>query len=205
MVDGPHGPALQRIVDSIHADLKPRFGEGRVADYIPQLARVDPTRFGLAVITLDGGVHLAGDADLPFSIQSISKVFTLTLALGRFGESVWRRVGREPSGSAFNSIVQLEHEQGKPRNPFINAGAIVVTDIDSASADHSSAECPTSVPATRRTSSMSPADSSRSRIAARRASSSSVGKTGTELSTSQGFADVPGVWLTLLPSGLSSN
>ena len=129
MVDGPHGPALQRIVDSIHADLKPRFGEGRVADYIPQLARVDPTRFGLAVITLDGGVHLAGDADLPFSIQSISKVFTLTLALGRFGESVWRRVGREPSGSAFNSIVQLEHEQGKPRNPFINAGAIVVTDM----------------------------------------------------------------------------
>jgi glutaminase len=122
-------PDLQAIVDAIHTELQPRFGEGRVADYIPQLARIDPRRFGLAVVTLDGKLHAAGDAEVPFSIQSISKVFLLTLALGRHGESIWARVGREPSGSAFNSIVQLEHEHGLPRNPFINPGAIVVTDM----------------------------------------------------------------------------
>jgi glutaminase len=72
---------------------------------------------------------VAGDAHVPFSIQSISKVFTLTLALGKVGEQLWKRVGREPSGSAFNSIVQLEQEAGIPRNPFINAGAIAVTDV----------------------------------------------------------------------------
>ncbi len=120
---------LQRIVDEIHAALAPRFGAGKVADYIPQLAHVDPKGFGLAVVTLDGRVHQAGDAGLPFSIQSISKVFLLTLALGRLGESLWTHVGREPSGTAFNSIVQLEAEHGRPRNPFINAGAIVVTDL----------------------------------------------------------------------------
>ena len=76
-----------------------------------------------------GDVHKAGDAELPFSIQSISKVFTLTLALGKHGENIWKRVGREPSGSAFNSIVQLEQEHGIPRNPFINAGAIAITDL----------------------------------------------------------------------------
>jgi len=74
-------------------------------------------------------VHLAGGAEKAFSIQSISKVFTLTIALGKHGESIWKRVGREPSGSAFNSIVQLEHEHGIPRNPFINAGAIAITDL----------------------------------------------------------------------------
>ncbi|OHB31660.1 MAG: glutaminase [Phenylobacterium sp. RIFCSPHIGHO2_01_FULL_69_31] len=103
-------------------------GEGKVADYIPALARVDANRFGLAVITCDGQMAEYGDAWLPFSIQSISKVFTLTMALQRMGESLWVRVGREPSGSRFNSIVQLEAEGGVPRNPFINAGAIVVTD-----------------------------------------------------------------------------
>ena len=122
-------PDLQAIVDGIHAELAPEFGAGRVADYIPELARVDPRRFGLAVATLDGREHAAGDADAAFSIQSISKVFLLTLALGKHGESLWTHVGREPSGSAFNSIVQLEHEEGRPRNPFINAGALVVTDL----------------------------------------------------------------------------
>ncbi len=101
---------------------------GEVARYIPQLAEVDPNQFGLAVITADGEEFTAGDADIPFSIQSVSKVFTLTLALGKEGDSLWRRVGREPSGDPFNSIVQLEHEKGVPRNPFINAGAIAVTD-----------------------------------------------------------------------------
>jgi glutaminase len=120
---------LQAIVDEIHEKLTPRLGEGKVADYIPQLAHVDPKKFGMAIVTVDGEMFKVGDADLPFSIQSISKVFTLTLALGKHGETTWNRVGREPSGSAFNSIVQLEHEEGKPRNPFINAGAIAVSDL----------------------------------------------------------------------------
>jgi len=120
---------LQAIVDDIYEKLTPRLGEGKVADYIPQLAHVDPKKFGMAVIGVDGQIFKAGDADVPFSIQSVSKVFTLTLALGKHGETTWNRVGREPSGSAFNSIVQLEHEEGKPRNPFINAGAIAVSDL----------------------------------------------------------------------------
>ena len=129
MASDPGGPDLQQILDDIHAELSPHLGEGEVARYIPELARVDPRRFGMAVVLPDGTVHAAGDAGEPFSIQSVSKVFLLTLALGKHGEGLWRHVGREPSGSAFNSIVQLEHEQGLPRNPFINAGAIVVTDL----------------------------------------------------------------------------
>jgi len=117
------------IVAEIAAEMAQETERGRVADYIAPLAAVDPARFGMAVVTADGTCHLAGDADLPFSIQSVSKVFTLTLALGRVGDRLWDRVGREPSGSAFNSIVQLETEHGVPRNPFINAGAIVVSDI----------------------------------------------------------------------------
>ncbi|WFU03595.1 glutaminase [Rhizobium sp. CB3171] len=120
---------LQAILDSIHAELLPRLGEGKVADYIPELAKVDPNQFGMAIATVDGNVRSVGNADIPFSIQSISKVFMLTLALGKVGEGLWKRVGREPSGTAFNSIVQLEREEGIPRNPFINAGAIAVSDI----------------------------------------------------------------------------
>jgi len=122
-------PDLQAVLDAVHAELAPRAGEGRVADYIPQLASVDPKRFGIAAVTVNGAACAAGDADTPFSIQSISKVFLLTMALGKHGEGLWRHVGREPSGSAFNSIVQLELEQGRPRNPFINPGALVVTDL----------------------------------------------------------------------------
>jgi glutaminase len=120
---------LQATLDSIYADIQPRIGEGKVADYIPELAKVDPKQFGMAIVTVDGKVYRVGDADTAFSIQSISKVFMLTLALGKVGEGLWKRVGREPSGSAFNSIVQLEHESGIPRNPFINAGAIAVSDV----------------------------------------------------------------------------
>jgi glutaminase len=122
-------PDLARIVRDIAEEMSARPDRGQVATYIPELANVDPARFGLAVIDLDGATHLGGDADLPFSIQSISKVFTLTLALGRVGDRLWRKVGREPSGNPFNSIVQLEREMGVPRNPFINAGAIAVTDV----------------------------------------------------------------------------
>ncbi len=120
---------LQRVVQEIADEIRKRTDRGQVASYIPELARVDPNAFGLAVVESDGNVAASGDADTPFSIQSISKVFTLTLALGKAGDRLWKRVGREPSGSAFNSIVQLEHEKGIPRNPFINAGAIAVTDL----------------------------------------------------------------------------
>jgi len=121
-------PNLQQLLDSIHAELLPQLGTGKVADYIPELAKVNPAKFGIAVEMIGGGSYGAGDWDESFSIQSISKVFGLTLALGKHGDALWRRVGREPSGSSFNSIVQLEHESGIPRNPFINAGAIVVCD-----------------------------------------------------------------------------
>ena len=120
---------MQAILDQVYEELTPRIGEGKVADYIPGLAKVSPDQFGIAAITVDGQSFVAGNADTPFSIQSISKVFMLTLALGKVGEGLWKRVGREPSGSAFNSIVQLEHESGIPRNPFINAGAIAVADV----------------------------------------------------------------------------
>ena len=120
---------LSAIVADIAAEMAAAPDRGRVADYIPPLAGVDPARFGIAVIEMDGTCHLAGDAEEAFSIQSISKVFALTLALGHVGDQLWRRVGVEPSGSAFNSIVQLEAEHGIPRNPFINAGAIVVADV----------------------------------------------------------------------------
>ncbi|MCC5855967.1 MAG: glutaminase [Idiomarina sp.] len=102
--------------------------EGRCADYIPALAKVNPDYLGIAVAELDGRVHIAGDAQVPFSIQSISKIFGLVLAMERVGEPLWQRVRMEPSGQAFNSIMQLEWEHGIPRNPFINAGAIVVAD-----------------------------------------------------------------------------
>jgi glutaminase len=119
---------LQDTAATVMRDMQPHLGRGRVADYIPALARVDPRRFGLAIATCEGEIVAAGDADIGFSVQSISKVFTLTMALEKLGSRLWTRVGREPSGSAFNSIVQLEREKGLPRNPLINAGALVVAD-----------------------------------------------------------------------------
>jgi glutaminase len=120
---------LDAMVREIADEMRRRPDRGEVATYIPELARVDSKAFGLVVIDAEGNVAAAGDSETPFSIQSISKVFTLTLALGMVGDRLWRRVGREPSGSPFNSIVQLERERGIPRNPFINAGAIAVTDL----------------------------------------------------------------------------
>jgi glutaminase len=120
---------LDAIVATVEAEMQPHLGRGRVADYIPALARVDARRFGLAVITRDGAAAGAGDWRVPFSIQSLSKVFTLTMALEQAGAALWKRVGREPSGSAFNSIVLLERENGIPRNPLINPGAMVVADM----------------------------------------------------------------------------
>lgn len=122
-------PSLREVLDEIVAEMAGHSDRGEVASYIPQLGKVDPNKFGIAVTLTDGEVLAAGDADEPFSVQSISKVFTLALALGRVGDTLWKRVGREPSGTPFNSIVQLEREEGIPRNPFINAGAIVVSDV----------------------------------------------------------------------------
>lgn len=118
-----------QLLADIHREAAAVIGGGRVAEYIPELAQVDPDAFGIALCTVDEKVYCTGDADVPFSIQSISKVFTLTLALQTVGDMVWQRSGREPSGTPFNSLVQLEQEHGIPRNPFINAGALVVTDI----------------------------------------------------------------------------
>ena len=123
----------------------PEVGRGRVAEYIPSLSSVDPHQFGMAIASCDGEVHVIGDADVRFSVQSISKVFMLALVVAAEGEEIWRRVSREPSGNPFNSFLQLDQEEGKPRNPFnsflqldqeegkprnpfINAGALVVTD-----------------------------------------------------------------------------
>jgi glutaminase len=122
-------PNLELVVREITDEMRQRLDRGEVATYIPELARADINAFGLAVIDAEGNLAAGGDSETPFSIQSISKVFTLTLALGKFGDRLWTRVGREPSGSQFNSIVQLEYERGIPRNPFINAGAIAVTDF----------------------------------------------------------------------------
>ncbi len=129
-IPSPTGEALQRLLEEVAEECRPVALEGEVADYIPALATVDPARYAIAVSRLDGEEPSVGDADVPFSVQSISKVFTLTLAMQRIDdiEELWARVGREPSGTSFNSLVQLESERGIPRNPLINAGAIVVAD-----------------------------------------------------------------------------
>ncbi|MGL4456644.1 MAG: glutaminase B [Plesiomonas sp.] len=118
------------LLDDILTQVRPLLGQGKVADYIPALASVPAERLGIAVCLSDGTVYQAGDAQERFSIQSISKVLALTLALTRYSEAeIWSRVGKEPSGQPFNSLVQIELEKGKPRNPFINAGALIVCDL----------------------------------------------------------------------------
>lgn len=120
---------FQAVLDDITAQIKPLLGkEGHVATYIPALARVSPLQFGMALRTCSGQEAASGDSATPFSIQSMSKVFSLTLAMHTLGDTMWARIGREPSGSPFNSLVQLETERGIPRNPFINAGAIAIAD-----------------------------------------------------------------------------
>lgn len=118
-----------KTLQDIRVAVQPLFGKGKVASYIPRLQAVNPHKFGVALVTLDGTEYVIGDANEKFSIQSISKVFTLAMAFARKGENLWKRVGLEPSGNPFNSLVQLEYEKGIPRNPFINAGALVVTDV----------------------------------------------------------------------------
>lgn len=126
----------QPILDHIYQEIKPFAKEGKQATYIPALAEVNPDQFGLSLHTLQGQSFHLGDAEVPFSIQSISKVFSLAYALSLEGDELWKRVGVEPSGTAFNSLIQLEYEHGKPRNPFINAGALVTADVLLSHLDH---------------------------------------------------------------------
>lgn len=128
MEPAPSPPTFQPVLDRIAEEIARTPGSGRPADYIPALASRDPRSFGMAVAELDGTVYGVGDWREPFSAQSVTKVFTLALDLAREGDELWEHVGREPSGNPFNSLIQLEYESGIPRNPFINAGALVVTD-----------------------------------------------------------------------------
>lgn len=116
------------ILSKVHQQIIPLIGQGKVADYIPALANVDPNEFGMAITLNNGEFYGVGNFEQAFSIQSISKVFSFTLALREYKKKLYRRVWREPSGDPFNSLIQLEHEAGIPRNPFINAGAIVICD-----------------------------------------------------------------------------
>ncbi|MDQ0314744.1 glutaminase [Amorphus orientalis] len=120
--------ALAPLLAEIANDAPRYYGQGRVNTSIPKLAAVDPNQFAIAVATLDGDVATAGSANVPFSIQSISKVFSLCLALSYVGEDLWDRVGRNPSGMRFNSLTRVELEKGRPANPFVNPGALVVAD-----------------------------------------------------------------------------
>ena len=118
----------QALVDGVLSDAESYRGHGDVPSQIPALADVDLKKLGIAIALADGSTYVAGDADEPFSIQSISTIFTLALTLGHIGAALWNHVGREPAGSPFNALVQLEEQKGKPRNPLTNAGAIVVCD-----------------------------------------------------------------------------
>jgi len=118
----------QAILDEIYDEIKPNICDGEVANYIPSLAKVNPNQFAMSITMFDGKTYSVGCCDTRFSIQSISKVFTLTQALKIYNKDLYKRVGKEPSGNPFNSLIQLEYEKGIPRNPFINAGAIAVTD-----------------------------------------------------------------------------
>jgi glutaminase len=129
MMTALDSPPLNLVLDEIVRNHRPRSEAGSVPASIPHLSAPPFDRFGIAVATTSGDVFSSGDADLPFSIQSISKVFTLAMALRADDPgALWTRVLREPSGTSFNSLVQLEVEHGIPRNPFINSGALVVTD-----------------------------------------------------------------------------
>lgn len=119
----------QSILQDVHQAVLPYAKDGKQADYIPALAEVNPDQFGIYLQLMNGESFSVGASDVRFSIQSISKVFSLAIALSILGKDLWKRVGYEPSGSAFNSLVQLEYEHGIPRNPFINAGALVTADI----------------------------------------------------------------------------
>lgn len=119
----------QQVIENIYQEILPYAKEGKQATYIPELAKVNPDQFGMCINTIYGESASIESADTRFSIQSISKVFSLAMCLSIKGDELWKRVGKEPSGTKFNSLVQLELEHGIPRNPFLNSGAIVMADI----------------------------------------------------------------------------
>lgn len=119
----------QAILDTIQSNLERIENTGTVAAYIPELAKVDKNNFGIYVNRIDNDDYCVGNWDVSFSIQSISKVLTLSKALQLIGADVWQRMDVEPSGDPFNHLSLLELENGVPRNPLINSGAIVVADI----------------------------------------------------------------------------
>lgn len=120
---------FEKIIISVYDEIRKIEKRGELASYIPELSHVDPNKFGVFISTLHQGTFGIGDYLDPFSIQSVGKVLSLTLAYKILGESIWNRLGVEPSGTSFNSLVQLEADRGIPRNPFINAGALVICDI----------------------------------------------------------------------------
>jgi glutaminase len=117
------------ILQDIYNEAKGQPKIGLVSTSIPELSIINPDKFGIHLLTINGEDFCIGDASEKFSIQSVSKVLSLTLAFSIVGEKIWERVGVEPSGNPFNSLVQLEYEKGIPRNPFINAGALVIADV----------------------------------------------------------------------------
>lgn len=121
-------PNYLGILQEIQHEVEPLLSQGNLPQYIPALSEVNPHDFAMSIQLFDGTSYHVGNTQLQFSIQSIAKVFTFTLALNHYGKELYKRVGHEPSGNPFNSLVQLEYENGIPRNPFINAGAIVTTD-----------------------------------------------------------------------------
>ena len=124
-----HPLDYQKITEEVYAEISTVENKGQIAQYIPELRNIDPDYFGVHLRTLDGYDVGIGDNHTKFSIQSISKVLSLTLAYKKRGDKLWKRVGVEPSGNPFNSLLQLEYDCGIPRNPMINAGAIVVCDM----------------------------------------------------------------------------
>ncbi len=119
----------QALINQIIDQQKVAADHGQIASYIPELSRVKASKLGIHLVTIDKQHFKAGDSNEKFSIQSIAKLLSLILAFKEQGNQLWSRVGVEPSGTGFNSLVQLEYEQGIPRNPFINAGAIVICDV----------------------------------------------------------------------------
>ena len=124
-----HNVDYQKILNQINQEFENKPRSGKVASYIPELAKVSPRKYGMHLYDLQGNNYCFGDSKERFSIQSISKVFTLSLAMKVMGDQLWNRVGVEPSGDPFNSLSQLENDSGIPRNPYINAGALVVADV----------------------------------------------------------------------------
>ena len=121
--------SFKEIIKEIYSNINALDNKGKIASYIPELLKVDSNKFGVHISTIDGFNFGIGDYQDKFSIQSISKVLSLSMAYNIVGEKIWNRLDVEPSGTAFNSLVQLETEKGIPRNPFINAGAHVICDI----------------------------------------------------------------------------